>query len=50
MKNYTKPKLKVSQSMFRISKRDPKQTESHPAFRTKLKARLKSFFEDVIFF
>ena len=36
--------------MFRISNRGQKQTESHPVFGIKLKARLKSFFDNVIIF
>lgn len=48
IKDCRKPKL--SQSMFRISNRGQKQTESHPVFGIKLKARLKSFFDNVIIF
>lgn len=56
--NYTKPKLKQSQSKFQISFRCPrlwkgflnktgKQIDSHSVFRTKLKNKLKSTSNEV---
>ena len=50
IKDCRKPKLSMFQRMFRISNRGQKQNESHPAFGIKLKARLKSFFDNVIIF